>query len=172
MYTCNRDLKVYDEQIFIVSIRRIQTEANECSLFRGVATFRTRKRVKGGSRGRFVRGAVGRISILLLVYPRQPGSYRATTMSPVMSTVRHCPLLPGESVSVPGRVHGVRQLRDRVLKRQNGAALFSLHYSIFNSFRSVRFFSVCQSLESKIRSSISFYFILIAAPNKLNIKDR
>lgn len=43
-------------------------------------------------------GEVGRISILLLVYPRQRGSYRATTMSPVMSTVRHCPLLPGESI--------------------------------------------------------------------------
>lgn len=43
-------------------------------------------------------GVVGRISILLLVYPRQRGSYRATTMSPVMSTVRHCPLLPGESI--------------------------------------------------------------------------
>lgn len=49
------------------------------------------------------RGVVGRISILLLVYPRQWGSYRATTMSPVMSTVRHCPLLPGESIFVGSR---------------------------------------------------------------------
>jgi len=53
--------------------------------------------------GRLDRGVVGRISILLLVYPRQRGSYRATTMSPVMSTVRHCPLLPGESIFVGSR---------------------------------------------------------------------
>lgn len=89
------------------------------------------------SRERLVRGAVGRISILLLVYPRQPGSYRATTMSPVMSTVRHCPLLPGESIFAESRARSVAITQQCPLKDRAARLFFwafSFHFFTHSDF--------------------------------------
>lgn len=92
---------------------------------RRFATLRITKCVKGdqGAGGReLVRGSVGRNSILLLVYPRQRDSYRAATMSLVMPTVCHCPVLPGVDIFVGSRAESGNFASDSL---KDSTAVFS-----------------------------------------------
>lgn len=112
-------------------------------------TLRTTQRLKGSTREKPILGAVGRISILLLVYPRRRGSYRAATMSPVISTVRHCTLLPGERARERERERESIFVRSRAEFDNYAVAFLRNATAVF--FRAIIVLSHFYSVDSFIR---------------------